>query len=201
MDIDVKEGLYDKVHDTAIVDLKRHSRRNAIFAFYLTGNYGQEQLATMFGVSRDTVWKDLKWCEENTILDLSAENVLQSALMQLKIDRMKLIEEADDIREFIAKAEEGSITPTQRAKLHETVGDLIKHASLVNIKILERFTQTTENITNTSNADERARNTISFFVERFGSGCLEGFEEYMKAADLGRRMPVTSWKMIKPGED
>lgn len=183
---------------TAVLDIKRNARRNVVFGMYITGKYSQQELADMLQVNRETIWNDLKWCEENTVLDLNPQDAIKSALMQLNIDRMKLIQEADDIRDYIETAEPGKISPTQRAALHKTVGDLIQSATLVNVKILERFTQTSSTITSSSKADQRTKDTLQFFVDRFGTECLDGYKEYMEAAESGRGTYVEKWTALRP---
>ena len=184
---------------TVLRDLKRESRRNVVFALYLTGSYTQESIGNMLGINRTTVWEDLKWCEENNILaTLNPEDTLKAALMQLQIDRMKLIQESDDVRDFLAKHPSlEEVSPTQRANLHKVVADLIKEAAFINIKILERYTQTT-NISGSSKGDQRAKDTLQFFTSRFGPDCLIGYKEYMQAADMGRRLDVEAWKAVPP---
>ena len=196
MDLEEKSGIE---RSTVIRDLSKTHRRNVVFALYLTGKYSQEAIGRMVGIDRSTVWEDLKWCEENNILaTLNPEDTLKGALMQLQIDRMKLIQESDDVRGFLSKHTSlNDVSPTQRANLHKVVGDLIKEAVLINLKILERYTQTT-NIAGASKGDERAKDTLRFFTSRFGSGCLVGYKEYMEAADIGRRLEVEAWTATPP---
>ena len=133
------------------LDLKREQRRFRVYFMYLDGQ-SQTAIAEVLEIGRSTVVEDLnemrRRVAERPILDMEA-------IRQETYQRMVTLRS-----EIIAAARETN-SVTGKPKLYEA-------ASKIDLKILERYTQTKGQIAETKKSSDIGIAVIDYLKERFG---------------------------------
>ena len=178
------------LRDLTNLDMKRELRREFVFYLYLSGRYTQERIAEIAGVSRDTVYHDLKWANENLVPEgMNLETIRSQAVIQIHLDRVKALTISEEALTMIRDKDDISAADAKR--LFDVSAKFIGIAAELDIKLLERFTQQATNAEaegKALEANQTAKWVMDFMVEKLGPEALNGFEDYMRDRLLAEKL-------------
>ena len=166
----------------SLLQLKQAKRQEYHMLLWLEGKTYAE-ICAITGSCKVTVWNDLKDVQERwRITPTNDANVRKLALMSLRITRA-------DIMGTIQEAKEKEAKYADVAKLYEAAVDIDK-------TILQRYTQMPNETRAVSDAEERAKITMDFFIDRWAhlklpGDALDGFEDYYQRR-LGMKRVIPS---------
>jgi hypothetical protein len=166
----------------SLLDMKREKRQEYHMLLWLEGKT-YPQICAITGFGKNTVWEDLKAVQERWQNTPSNDaNVRKLALMSLRITRAEILQ-------TIGEAKTKNAKYADIAKLYDAAVDIDQ-------TILQRYTQMPNESQAIFDAEERAKITIDFFIEKWKKlslpgDALDGFEEYyQKRLNMRRVVPA-----------